>query len=175
MFLEKLPSVLQLSSLRRPIGFSAERHPNSQRGGNDLTEREILLEHTDNRLCRVWALDKTLLNCQARLRRSGGKGNVIICIVWTARSRLGSARPCTKLKLVQGRCKSEIRTHHFSTNGNGEEFSWVQKNLKYQWACLNEADRRSGQSGEQRTLWNHKHRCIKNTDRLHKTQKIFYK
>lgn len=67
MCLEKLPSVLQLSSLRRPVGFSAERRrempPNSQWGESDLTEREILLEHTDNRLCRVWALDKTQKHC----------------------------------------------------------------------------------------------------------------
>lgn len=65
--LEKLPSVLQLSSLRRPVEFSAERQrkmpPNSQWGGNDLTEREILLEHADNCLCKVWALDKTQKHC----------------------------------------------------------------------------------------------------------------
>lgn len=65
--LEKLPSVLQLSSLRRPVRFLAERRckmpPNSQWGGSDLTEREILLEHTDDRLCRVWALDKTQKHC----------------------------------------------------------------------------------------------------------------
>lgn len=68
MCLEKLPSVLQLSSLRRPVRFSAERQheapPNSQWGGNYLTEREILLEYTDNRLWRVWALDKTQKHCK---------------------------------------------------------------------------------------------------------------
>lgn len=47
------------------------------------------------------------------------------------------------------------RTHHFSTNGNERSFSWVQKNVKkYQWTCLNEADRRSGQGREQHTLQN---------------------
>lgn len=67
MCLEKLPSVLQLSSLRCPVRFSVEQqyeaHPNSQWGGNELTEREILLEYTDNCLCRVWALDKTQKHC----------------------------------------------------------------------------------------------------------------
>lgn len=103
--------------------------PNSQWWGNDRTngEREggvsLIAPWTVFRV-EYGHLIKTQKHCEARLRRSWGKER--ICGMRSAER----AHLCQKQKLITERCKSEIKTHHFSTNGNEEEVSWVQKNLK---------------------------------------------
>lgn len=111
MCLKKLPGALQIFvSAVPPSGFQRNGSGTRlliRRGGEyDLTEREILLEHVDNCLCRVWALNKTRKHCQTFRQ---GWENVIPCVVWTALSRLWTARPRSKLKLVKRKGSNWIK------------------------------------------------------------------
>lgn len=122
-------------------------------GGEEMNERR-------GRFCfrsmRVFSVDYGHLIKHRNTARISGKAERM----WRGEQRRSctwsgprAARRRPSLSSQRGGAESERRTHHFSTNGNERSFSWVQKNVKkYQWACLNEADRRS----EQHTLQNHK-------------------
>lgn len=108
---------------------------------------EILFQIDENCLCRLRALHKTrktLLEFQARLGGCGGPGEALLHVIGAE-----SRSPPSCLSSERGGAERQGGHAPSAQTGMNRVSPECKKNvMKYWWACLNEADRGSGQSRE---------------------------